>query len=916
MRHKRKLIITAAAVLCTVIVIGVTHKSEKVDFSTEVKPILNQRCIICHGGVKQSGGFSVLFREEALGKTKSGKPAIIPGDPEHSEFMRRLTTHNVKERMPYKNPPLSKKEISILRRWIKQGAKWGKHWAYELPETVAVPGSQGKQAGFGGSGSSDWGENEIDAFVLNKLKTEDMKPSPEADKYTLLRRVSLDITGVLPDQATINRYLNDKSDKAYERLVDTLLASPQYGERWAALWLDLARYSDTKGYEKDLGRNVWRYRDWVIRAFNADMPFDQFTIKQLAGDLLPNATDDDMIATAFHRNTMNNDEGGTDDEEFRTAAVIDRVNTTWEVWQGTTFACVQCHSHPYDPFKHEDFYKFMAFFNNTRDEDTPADYPNLRLYDSLDREKVRDIVSWVKQYGEKEEDKKMHLFLKTVEPKINAHVCDDYINGALVDTKYLGIRSDGSCRMKQVQLDGKTHLLMRYWTGRSGGSMEIHADSLSGPLILRTSLQPTNGAQITSIPLTPVSGTHDIYFRFKNAGINPEESVCSVEWFAFRKDLPGKGQPGYAEKEQEVLDLLNSSPDRIPVMVDNPADQTRPTYVFERGNWMVHGARVSPDVPKSLNPFPAGAPRNRLGLARWLTDQKNPLTARVTVNRYWEQLFGNGIVETVEDFGSQGFAPTHPQLLDWLALKFMKDYKWSMKKLLKEMVMSATYRQDSKVTPEMLEKDPANHFFARGPRFRLTAEEIRDESLRAAGLLSHKMYGPSVMPYQPEGIWQSVYSGARWIKSKGEDQYRRGVYTYMKRTSPYPSMITLDASSREVCLARRIRTNTPLQALTTLNDPVFMEAAGHLAQWMEKQGRKDAAACIREGYKRVMVKDISSGKLAVLQDLYRQTLKEYRQKPAEAAKLTGESGEDAPHRAALTVVANALLNLDEFMTKS
>lgn len=897
----------------------VNHSRQRVDFSTQVKPILNTHCITCHGGVKQSGGFSVLFREEALGKTKSGKPAIIPGDPRHSEFMRRITTPNVKERMPYKHPPLTGKEIRTLRRWIKQGAPWGRHWAYEPPTAVEPPHGGGIFAGMGASGEAEQTHNEIDEFILAALKDKGLSPAPQADKYTLLRRVSLDLIGVLPDEATIRRYMEGEGDKAYETLVDTLLASPRYGERWAAMWLDLARYSDTKGYEKDLGRPMWRYRDWVIRALNADMPFDQFTIRQLAGDLLPGATDDDLIATAFHRNTMTNDEGGTDDEEFRTAAVIDRVNTTWAVWQGTTFACVQCHSHPYDPFKHEDFYKFMAFFNNTRDEDTPADYPDLRLYDSLDREKVRQVVAWVKQYGDTAAVRNTALFLKTVEPKIHAHVCDSFVNGSLVDTKYLGIRHNGSCRMPDVPLERRDRMYLSYWTGRRGGSLEIHLDSLQGPLLVRTTLAPTHGQEVAEIPVTPVEGRHDLFLVFRNAAIPAEESVCGVEWMAFRHALPGAGQPGYADRDKEMLAMLNAHPQHIPIMIENPDDMRRPTFVFERGNWMVHGAEVKPDVPASLNPFPQGAPRNRLGLARWIVDPQNPLTARVTVNRYWERLFGTGIVETVDDFGTQGAEPTHPRLLDWLAVKFMKDYHWSMKRLLKEIVMSATYRQDSKVTPEDLEKDPYNRWLARGPRFRMTAEQIRDEALRAAGLLSEKMYGPSVMPYQPDGIWQSVYSGEHWVKSPGEDQYRRAVYTYHKRTSPYPSMITFDGSKRELCLGRRIRTNTPLQALTTLNDPVYMEAARHLARWMEVQGKGDAASAIREGYRRVMIRDISADKLSALQDLYGKALAKYRAHPEEATRLIqGIRAQEAaaPQAAALTVVANALLNLDEFITKS
>ena len=868
-----------------------------VDFSTEVKPILNKHCISCHGGVKQSGGFSVLFREEALGKTKSGHPAIIPGDPERSEFIRRLHSKDPKERMPYKNPPLNKEEIDILTRWVKQGAKWGEHWAYVSPKQPA-PGKG------------------IDVYVDEKLKEEHLKPAPEADKLTLLRRVSFDLTGLPPSDKMIAAFVADQSEKAYERVVDSLLASSHYGERWAAAWLDLARFADSKGYERDTKREFWRYRDWVIRAFNNDMPYDRFVTEQLAGDLLPEPTNDQIIATAFHRNTMSNDEGGTEDEEFRTAAIIDRVNTTMEVFQGTTIACVQCHSHPYDPFRFEDYYKLMAFLNNTRDEDTYGEHPRLRLYDSVGLRRVDTVISWIRQHGNTTAENNTKNFLRTLEPKIHAHDCDSYINGELADTKFLGIRHGGSCRLKQTPLNNRNHLLMMYWTGKDGGSIEIRLDSLKGPAIGKQALP--QGRRVLDIPIQPVPGRHHLFFIFRNSSLGPLESVCGVEWFALREDLPGKGLPGYKPVETAFLNVVNNNPESVPVMVENPAEMFRPTRTFERGNWMVKGKLVTPDVPASLNHFPANAPRNRLGLAAWLVDKQNPLTARVMVNRFWEQLFGIGIVETQEDFGSQGFLPSHPALLDYLAYRFMYDDRWSMKSLLKEIVMSAAYRRDSHNTPELQQKDPANRFFARGPRFRLTAEEVRDQALVVGGLLSQKLYGPSVMPYQPEGIWQTVWSGEYWKLSEGGDQYRRAVYTYIKRTSPYPSIITFDGSSREVCLQRRIRTNTPLQALVTLNDPAFVEAARSLAGRMKAVGGNDAKACIRSGYKTAMLKDITPGKLDILEKLYNEALGKFRKEPekAKAFLQAKENIQENPHLAALTVVANAIMNLDEFLSKS
>jgi len=888
------------------IMFAACRSNKKVDFSTEVKPVLNKHCISCHGGVKQSGGFSVLFKEEALGITKSGKPAIVPGHPEKSEFIRRLTCKDPKERMPQKGEPLTEAEIDLLTRWVKQGAEWGEHWAYIAPKEVPVPDIEVA------------GGNNIDRFIQTKLKKEGLEPAQEADKMTLLRRVSLDLTGLPPTPEMARQFADSKDPAAYEKIVDSLLQSPHYGERWTSMWLDLARYSDTKGYERDEGRRIWRYRDWLIDAFNSDLPYDSFTIDQLAGDLLPNASNQQLIATAFNRNTMTNDEGGTQDEEFRTAAVMDRVATTMDVFQGVTIACVQCHSHPYDPFHFEDYYKLLAFLNNTRDEDTHMEHPKLRLYDSVSTAQVQQISSWVAQYGTSAQQQDVQEFLKVLEPKVHAHNADQYINGALLDTKYMGVRNNGSCRLPKQKLDGKTQLLMNYWTGSQGGTIEFRLDSLKGKTILTHHLMPTKGREAISMPIPPISGTHDLYLVFRNPALNPADAVCMIEWFAFREDIPGKGKPGYDKINTEMLSVINQNPDDIPVMIENPASMARTTNIFERGNWLVKGAAVTPDVPHSLNPFPKDAPRNRLGLAQWMTSTQNPLTARVMVNRCWEQVFGTGIVETLEDFGTQGFVPSHPELLDYLAYKFMHEYKWHMKPLLREIVTSAAYKQTSNASPALLEKDPSNRLLARGPRFRLTAEEVRDQALTVSGLLNRNLHGPSIMPFQPENIWQTVYNGGTWNKATDGNQYRRAVYVYQKRTSPYPSMISFDGSSREVCLQRRIRTNTPLQALVTLNDPVYVETAVALARHMQQNGGKDVAACIRSGYQTAMYKPLADNKLKVLQTLYTQALTEFRKDPKAAAKMLQSSNSDTQQAelAALAVVANAIMNLDEFLTKS
>lgn len=887
-------------------------REKPVDFSTQVKPILNKHCISCHGGVKRNGNYSVLFRDEAIDTTESGRIGIIPGDPEHSEMIRRITSTDPEVRMPYKEEPLAAEEIQILKEWIEQGAAWGEHWAYVAPTPVEVPNAGRHTAGL--FPAEAWARNEIDYFVLEKLDELQLKPTAEADKATLLRRVYMDVIGLPPTVEQAESFLKDESPDAYEKVVNGLLASPHFGEKWASWWLDMARYSDTKGYERDAGRTIWRYRDWVIRAFNQDMPFDEFSTEQLAGDLLPNPSDDQLIATAFHRNTMNNDEGGTEDEEFRVAAVVDRVSTTWEVWQSTTMGCVQCHTHPYDPFLHEEYYESMAFFNNTRDEDTHSEHPNLRTYTEADQEKLESIRKWVRAYAGPEQEKEAALFLKTLEPKYHPHDFDEFVNGELIDTKWLGIRPEGSARLKRINLDGKTHLFINYWTHETGGSFEIRLDKLDGAVIGKGDIPKTGGARkVISIPLKPAEGKHDLYFIFHNPSISSQKSTCGIDWFAFRSELPGKTEPSYTGINKSFMELLNATVEKTPIMIENNQDQRRTTHIFERGNWLVKGPEVKPDVPASLNPFPQDQPYNRLGFARWLFSEDNPLTARTAVNRFWDQIFGYGIVESLEDFGTQGATPTHSELLDWLALRFMNEHRWSIKKLLKDIVMSATYRQDSRVTEESLEKDPSNRFLSRGPRIRLSAEQVRDQALAVSGLLSKKMFGKSVMPYQPKGIWNSVYNGESWNESEGEDRYRRSVYTYAKRTSPYPSLMMFDGSSREVCVSRRVRTNTPLQALVTLNDSSFVVAARHLAMNMLREGSGPAEQ-IKAGYKRLLVREMPEGKVEIFSDLYQDALKRY-QNDKEASKLLTATEDGSPRLAAMTVVANAMLNLDEVVMK-
>lgn len=903
-----KLLLIPLILVVVIAVLVAATREHQVDFSSEVKPIINKKCITCHGGVRAKGGFSLLFREEALAKTESGKPAIVPGNPSASEMIRRLNLTDPEERMPYKHEPLSKEEINTLTRWIKQGAKWGEHWAYIPPQPVQPPKL-----------NDQWVKNDIDRFILEKLRQEKIQPSPEADKYSLLRRVSLDLTGMQPSSQVVQQYLQSNSGNAYSILVDSLLASPHFGEKWASLWLDLARYADTKGYERDDSRNIWLYRDWLIKAFNEDKPYNQFLMEQVAGDLLPNPTDAQYIATAFHRNTMTNDEGGTDNEEFRTAAVLDRVNTTWEALMGTTFACAQCHSHPYDPFTQDEYYQFMAYFNDSRDEDSQADYPLLRHFNDSLREQLAELSRWVQQQAGTERAQMVTRFLRTWQPSINSLTADKFVNSELADVKWLIFRNHGAARLRHVDLQSNNHLIYRYIGIEDKGTWKLHLDSATGEVFATVNAKKTKGWEITAIDFPPLSGIHDVYITYENPSLKkPEQSGLQFDWFYFTTPFPGKGKADYEKYNTLFWKLLTVSTSTVPIMMDNPPVMHRVSNVFVRGNWLVKGKAVEPSVPHSLSvAMPAGAPKNRMGLALWLTSKKNPLVARTMVNRLWEQLFGTGIVETLEDMGTQGMPPTHRELLDYLSYEFMNDYKWSLKSLLKEIVMSATYRQDSKLREDLKEKDLFNKLYARGPRVRLSAEQVRDQALCFTGMMNEKMYGPSVFPYQPKGIWLSPWNNAEWKMSDSAQQYRRAVYTYWKRTAPYPAMITFDVASRELCTPRRVRTNTPLQALVTLNDSAYVDMSRRFAWRMQREGGAAIREQIGKGYEWMVYRPITPAKLNILMKLYDEALATFKKKEEAATAMNGYQEKQASaETAALTVVANAMLNLDEVITKS
>jgi hypothetical protein len=889
---------------------------DKVDYNTEVKPILNKHCMGCHGGVKKAGDVSFLFEHEMLEPGKSGKFPVVRGDAHASEMIRRILTDDLDEKMPKNGTPLNDDEVEVLTRWINEGAQWDTHWSYKRIEKPEVPSLRSIWNLFGllNPDEANWPKNEIDHFVLEKVKENKLSVSPEADKATLIRRVSLDLTGLPPTEKEVTDFLNDKSSNAYEKVVDRLLKSPAYGEKWTSMWMDLARYADTKGYESDGGRTMWRYRDYVVKSFNDDKPFDQFTIEQLAGDLLPVKSghfpkEENMIATGYHRNTMTNNEGGTDDEEFRNAALMDRVNTTWEVWQGTTFACIQCHSHPYDPIPHEDYFKYMAYFNNTRDEDLWDEWPKLRFYKGEDSVRVERVKQWILQNNPKQIEE-VTQFMKVMEPKINAH---NFIKGdqsTVLQISYYGVKDKGNARIPEVNLSGVGSVLMNIATRAQNAVLTLHLDKLDGPVISQIDVPVRDTVLIA--PIAKTEGKHDIYLSLKSPK-SPEEWV-KITWLSFQKSLPGIDKPGYDKIVSDYATLLTRPTESMPVIWEGKGDFARKTHVFVRGNWMVKGEEVQPDVPKLLAPMPKDYSRDRLGLAKWTVHRDNALTGRVIVNRFWEQIFGRGIVETVEDFGSQGSEPTHQELLDWLAVDFMENDHWSVKKLLKKVVLSATYRQSSRTNKDKLEKDPYNIWLSRGPRVRLSAEQVRDQALASSGLISSKMYGPGVMPPQPDKIWQSPYSGEKWTLSEGEDRYRRGVYTYWKRTAPYPSMITFDAPSREFCQSRRILTNTPLQALVTLNDPVYLEAAEKLASNMLKRG-KTPEQQLTEGYRMLTFQPIEQKNLKVLVKVYNEALDVYKKRPADADSILVYGKERSAELAALTVSANVMLNLDNVMTK-
>jgi hypothetical protein len=806
----------------------------RIDFARDIHPILARACLGCHNADKQRGGLRLDDGAAALRGGDSG-PVIKPGDAAHSRLVAVVSGSDPDLRMPpAKRPPLSAEEVGRLRAWIDQGAKWPQseavavptrgptHWAFQPVRRPVVPAVKNRA----------WVRNDIDAFVLARLEKEGVAPSPEADRVTLLRRLSLDLLGLPPTPEEVDAFVRDTRPGAYERVVEQLLVSPHYGERWGRHWLDAARYADSDGYEKDTGRPfAWRYRNWVIDALNRDLPFDQFTVEQLAGDLLPGATTEQRVATGFHRNTLTNREGGVDAEQFRVEQVVDRVNTTARVFLGVTLGCAQCHDHKYDPFSQRDYYQFFAFFNSDVEVNVPAPLPAegeaYRRKKEAHARRLGELEAQVREYRTRQ--------LPANQEKWEA------------DLKLPALRA--------LPPAVQTALLL--------------------PPAKRTAQQ----AQLVS----------DQYAKFDPQLVRLNKAVAD-----HRKAAP--------------------TPTLAQTLALGPG---RKTHVLVRGDFLRPGAEVRPDTPGSLPPLHADGRRTRLELARWLVRPDNPLTPRVLANWVWQKYFGRGLVATPEDFGTQGERPSHPELLDYLASEVVRR-GWGLKSLHRLIVMSATYRQSSRSRPELAQRDPLNVLLARQARQRLEAEGVRDVTLAASGLLVRTVGGPSVRPPQPPGISELTYAGsARWVESSGPDRYRRGLYIWFQRTSPYPMLMTFDAPDSNVCVVRRERSNTPLQALTLLNDTVFVECAQALGRRVLAEAPPGDAERLRYAFRLCVAREPTPAELSRLSRLLGDFRSLCRAKPEEAARLAGQpkAGGDVAEAAAWVALARSLLNLDEFVTR-
>ncbi len=1020
-----------------------------VNFDRQVRPILSDNCFMCHGPDDKHRMAGLHF------DTKEGafsKPGVItPGDSAHSKMYLRVSNPNEAMRMPptYSGRKLTTAQIEILKNWIDSGAKWETHWAYTPPKRPDLPAVE----------TQAWVRTPVDQFVLAKLEKEGLHPSPEADKATLLRRVTFDLTGLPPTPAELKAFLDDTSPQAYEKVVDRLLTSPRYGERMTMQWLDFARYSDTHGYHIDSAREMWPWRDWVIQAFNRNMPYDQFTTEQIAGDLLPHPAQAQLIATGFNRNHMINFEGGAIPEEYQNEYIVDRIEATSTTWLGITLGCARCHDHKYDPLLQKDFYSFGAFFNSIAEEGLDGYKGNAKPFLQLPNERQSATKALLLK-AIKDKDSEIGAAELTWEQHQREIPVSDVTSGLMAEYAFddsLANRSQPDLAAKVIS--GK----LPFVPGRTGRAADLSGEpqlSLGGvgafaadqPFTVAMWLKPEGPSGMSilqryekspkacpgyEIALDYCSKGHcNVIVRFKgndaDSGleVKSSEGVTLSDWNHLAVSYDGSGRAkgvqvyinGSGVKTVTVLDKMSPasfargetrignkewgptfkgqlselrifnrrlyaseayelgllsplhkvleiagerrSEDQKKWLreyflkeVGNPAEKQlqvdytslkkgleqldreipstmvmaesekgRESFVLLRGDYRNHGDKVEPNTPVVLPPLPKDAPRNRLTLAKWIIDPGNPLTARVAVNHFWQMYFGMGIVKTAEDFGSQGDPPSNQELLDWLATEFVRT-NWDVKAMQRLIVMSAVYRQSSKTIPALLEKDPENRLLAHGPRFRLPAEMIRDNALFISGLINSKIGGPSVSPYQPKGLWEEMafggdFSAQKYEQSHGSDLYRRSMYTFWKRSVPYPSLNTFDAPDREKCTARRGITNTPLQALVLMNDSTFVEAARALAERDLNEAGPTETDRIRFAFRLATDRDPSPKEFEILQGLYKKEMNHYDSDRAAAEKLlsVGESKRnpkfDPSVLAAWTTVASTILNLDETVTKN
>ena len=1005
--------------------------SQPIRFGRDIRPLLSENCYHCHGPDEGNRKADLrLDHAEGAKEDRGGYRAVVPGDPEESELIKRISTDDPDDLMP---PPESGKHLSpedkrLLRRWIDQGAEFESHWSFVPPVRPVVPAVH----------QTNWTRQSMDAFILRKLENAGLGPAPEASKETLIRRVTLDLTGLPPTPEEVEMFLQDSSDGAYARVVDRLLESERYGERMALGGLNAARYADTNGYQNDKERQMWVWRNWVIDAYNQNKPFDEFTIEQLAGDMLPNASIEQKIASAFNRNHRINGEGGVIPEEYRVEYVIDRLETTGTIWLGLTVGCARCHSHKFDPISQREFYSLFSYFNNVpengRDGNKGNAEPILTVpvpgteakrrmaeqriqelkaaQQSVSPEFLNEFEEWVEDVRrDLREGKRSSMWQAAT--VLNAHSTGDVTFQSLADGSFLSSGGNpsnptytikirpGTGLVTGIRLETLTHPsltnggLARSVNGNfvltefeieqgetvSGKAtrlaiasamagysqrnypINLSIDGKSGsgwavfgrPKMLDTSAvftlaEPLNTSKETVLT---VRMRHDGSFnrhavgRFRfslssstdpalegesglpsnviaalgvpNGAIGDEERLVLIDYFRQIAPVLAPLRSQVREAESVLARLEKTASTSVMVMSEMP--ERRPAFILNRGQYDQPGEEVFPAIPVSLGQLPAGAPNNRLGLAQWLVSSDNPLTARVTVNRYWQMLFGTGLVESVDDFGAQGAYPSHPELLDWLATEFVRS-GWDIKSLLRLIVTSATYRQSSVLTSESYARDPENRLLARGPRFRLAGETIRDQALAVSGLLEPVIGGPSVKPYQPAGLWEEVAydKKMRYTRGSGEDLYRRSMYTFWKRAVAPPSMILFDSSGRERCDVSRRATNTPLQALVTLNDVQFVEAARLFAGRMMREGGDQMVDRLRYGWRLVLARFPDAVELETLTRGYRMHLNHYQQHPQAVADLaaigeTSSSRQGSAELAAYTAIANMILNLDETVTR-